>query len=259
MAMALAGGTAPATLAGLLVQQNAEILSAAVIAKCVAKNPKLVYGSVSCPLDMRSGISATGSPEFSLLGVGAVQMAKHYGLPSDMGVQSDSKTVDAQTAYEKTQATVMAVLAKADTAELTMGSTEAFSTFSLIQLLIDDEIISNINRIEQGITVDEETLSLDVIAKTGPLGNYLKHPQTLKQFRKEHSMSKLSDRATRQQWSAVGSKDVRQRARDRANHLLVADIPDPLDPETKRGFEGLLADYAKGYSLEQLTEFHGKI
>jgi trimethylamine--corrinoid protein Co-methyltransferase len=259
MAMALAGGTAPVTLAGLLVQQNAEILSAVAIAKCVTKNPKIVYGSVSCPLDMRSGISATGSPEFSLLGVGAVQLAKHYGLPSDMGVQSDSKTVDSQTAYEKTQATLMAILAKADTAELSLGSTEAFSTFSLVQLLIDDEITSNIMRIAQGIDVNEETLSVDVIAKTGPMGNYLKHPQTMKLFRKEHSMAKLSDRATRQQWMAVGSKDVRQRARDRANHLLVAHTPEPLEPEVRKGFDALLRDYAKGYDLRQLTEIHGKI
>ena len=100
--MALAGGTAPASLAGLLVQQNAEVLSSIAIAKCVSKAPKIVYGSVSCPLDMRTGIAATGAPEFSLLGVGSVQVAKFYGLPSDMGVQSDSKTVDAQTTYEKT-------------------------------------------------------------------------------------------------------------------------------------------------------------
>jgi trimethylamine--corrinoid protein Co-methyltransferase len=259
MAMALAGGTAPATLAGLLVQQNAEILSAVAIAKCVAKNPKIIYGSVSCPLDMRSGISATGSPEFSLLGVGAVQLAKHYGLPSDMGVQSDSKTVDSQTAYEKAQATLMAIMAKADTAELSLGSTEAYSAFSLVQLLIDDEIASNAMRIARGIEVNEETLSVDVIAKTGPMGNYLKHPATLKQFRKEHSMAKLSDRATRQQWIAVGSKDVKQRARDRANHLLVAHTPEPLEPEMKKGFEALLRDYAKGYDLKQLTEIHGKI
>jgi trimethylamine--corrinoid protein Co-methyltransferase len=254
MAMALAGGTAPASLAGLLVQQNAEILSAAVVAKCVTKNPKIVYGSVSCPLDMRSGVSATGSPEFSLLGVGSVQMAKHYNLPSDMGVQSDSKAVDAQTAYEKSQAAVMAVMSGADFAELFLGSTEAFSTFSFSQLMIDDEIASNALRLAQGIDVNEETLSLDIIEKTGPLGNYLKHPRTLTQFRREHSLAKLSDRATRQQWSAAGNTDVRERANARVSRLLSTHVPDPLEPHQAVRFEELLKDYAKGYDLKSLTQ-----
>jgi trimethylamine--corrinoid protein Co-methyltransferase len=259
MAMALAGGTAPASLAGLLVQQNAEILSAVAVAKCVCKRPKIVYGSVSCPLDMRSGISATGSPEFSLLGVGAVQLAKHYGIPSDMGMQSDSKTVDAQTSYEKTQSAWMAVMAGTDMAELSLGSTEAYSSFSLVQLIIDDEIVSNVERIAGGIEVSEETLSVDVIGKVGPMGNYLKQPMTLRQFRKEHSIPKLSDRSTRQQWMAAGAKDTKQRARERANHLLETHAPEPLEPELAKGFEKILQDYAKGYDLRSLTQVDGKI
>jgi trimethylamine--corrinoid protein Co-methyltransferase len=259
MAMALAGGTAPATLAGLLVQQNAEILSTAVISKCVCKHPSIVYGSVSCPLDMRSGISATGSPEFSLLGVGAVQLAKHYRIPSDMGVQSDSKTVDAQTSYEKVQSALMAVMAGSDMAELSLGSTEAYSAFSLVQLMIDDEIVTNIERIARGIEVTEETLSVDVINKVGPMGSYLKQPITMKQFRKEHSISKLSDRATRQQWMAAGSKDTKKRARERANVLLSVHKPEPLEPEVAKGFDEILRDYAKGYDLKSLMECTKKV
>jgi trimethylamine--corrinoid protein Co-methyltransferase len=254
MVMALAGGTAPASLAGLLVQQNAEILSAIAVAKCATKSPKIVYGSVSCPLDMRSGTSATGSPEFSLLGVGTVQMAKSYGLPSDMGVQSDSKSVDEQTAYEKVQGAVSAVMSGADLAELFMGSTEAFNTYSLVQLMIDDEIASNVLRLAQGIEVNEDTLSVDVIEKTGPMGSYLKHSKTMVQFRREHSIAKLSDRSTRQHWFAAGHLDTRERARARANEIINSHVPEPLEPNVIRGFEALLKEYAKGYDLKSLTD-----
>lgn len=256
MVMALAGGTAPASLAGLLVQQNAEILSSVAIAKCVAKSPKIVYGSVSCPLDMRSGIAATGAPEFSLMGVGAVQMARYYGLPSDMGVQSDSKTVDAQTSYEKMQSAVMATLAGADMAELFMGSTEAFNAFSPVQLIIDDEIASSAMRIAEGIRVDEGTLSVDVIGKTGPQGNYLKRKETLEQFRKEHRMARVSDRLTRQQWAASGSKRVEVRARERMREILRAHEPEPLDPEVAKGMSALLKEYAKGFDQRRLALSH---
>src|SRR4030042_1282658 len=231
MVMALAGGTAPASLAGLLVQQNAEILSSIAMAKCVQKAPKIVYGARSCPLDMRSGISATGAPDFSLIGIGSVQMAKYYGLPSDAGVQSDSKTVDAQTTYEKTQSTLAIALAGADFADLAMGSTESFTLFSPVQLMIDDEIASNVTRIAQGIEVNEGTLSTEVIARTGPGGNYLKQKETIKQFRREHVQPKLSDRSTRLQWTASGSKGAHDRARQRVAETLKTHMPEPIRKE----------------------------
>jgi trimethylamine--corrinoid protein Co-methyltransferase len=252
MVMALAGGTGPASLAGLLVQQNAEILSSVAIAKCVTKAPKIVYGSVSCPLDMRSGIAATGAPEFSLIGAGSVQLAQYYGLPSDVGVQSDSKTVDAQTTYEKTQSALTAVLAGADFAELFMGSTETFNCYSPVQLIIDDEIASNVSRIAQGIEVNEETLSVNVISKIGPMGNFLKHKRTLKQFKKEHLAAKLSDRSTRQQWTASGSRDTNRRAKERAVSLLATHVPEPLDPDVRKRMDNLLSEYSKEYSLSKL-------
>jgi trimethylamine--corrinoid protein Co-methyltransferase len=254
VSMALAGGTAPASLAGLLVQQNAEILSAIAIAKCVTKAPKIVYGSVSCPLDMRSGISVTGAPEFSLLGVGAVQMAKFYGLPSDVGIQSDSKSVDAQNSYEKTQAALMACLSGADMADLSLGSSEAFNVFSPVQLVIDDEIVSNVQRIAQGVEVNEETLSVDVIAKTGPLGNFLKHPRTMSQFKREHSQARLSDRSTRQQWLASGARDTYERASERMEEILKSHEPDPLEPEMMKDLDALLKEHTKDYDVYDLEK-----
>jgi trimethylamine--corrinoid protein Co-methyltransferase len=254
MVMALAGGTAPASLAGLLVQQNAEILSSVAIARCATKAPKMVYGSVSCPLDMRSGIAVTGAPEFSLIGAGSVQLAKHYGLPSDVGVQSDSKTVDAQTTYEKTQSALTAVLAGADFAELFMGSTKTFNCQSPVQLIIDDEIASNASRIAQGIEVNEDTLSVNVISKAGHLGNFLKQKETLKQFKKEHLAPKLSDRATRQHWVASGSKDTYARAKNRMNGLLDSHTPEPIEPEIRKDLDALITEYSSDYSLSELEK-----
>ena len=255
MVMALAGGTAPASLAGLLVQQNAEILSSIALARCVTKAPKIIYGSVSCPLDMRSGIAATGTPEFSLIGAASVQIGRSYGLPTDMGVQSDSKISDAQTSYEKMQSALMAVLSGADFAELFMGSTETFNAYSPIQLMIDDEIAAYVYRIARGIEVDEETLSVDVISKTGPLGSYLSHPKTITQFKREHSQARLSDRLTRQQWMSSGSKPTEERARERMKSLLADHVPEPLEPEARKGLEDLLREHAPGYSLPELERY----
>ncbi len=252
MVMALAGGTAPASIAGLLVQQNAEILSSIAIAKCVTKAPKIVYGSVSCPMDMRSGIAATGAPEFSIIGSASVQMAKHYGLPSDMGVQSDSKTVDEQTAHEKTQSALTAVLSGADFAELFLGSTESFTLCSPVQMIIDAEISASVSRIARGIEVNERTLSVEVIHRAGPGGNFLKQKDTMSQFRKEHMQPKLADRSTRRQWSNTGSSTARDRARKRVDELLKTHVPEPLAPELRKDADAFIAEFTRDYDLRKL-------
>ncbi len=250
--MALAGGTAPASIAGILVQQNAEVLSAIVIANTVTKSPKIVYGSVSCPLDMRTGMSAAGAPEFSLIGVGAVQLAKYYDLPSNMGVQSDSKAVDEQAAYEKAFAALAAAAAGADFSDLFIGSTEAFNTYSPVQLVIDDEIASNALRFANGIEVNDETLSVETMAKVGPMGNYLKQRDTMLRFRKEHLAPKISDRWTRSKWDQSGSKGAKERAKERMQEILRSHVPEPLEPEVRKSINALLAEHAKGYTVEAL-------
>jgi trimethylamine--corrinoid protein Co-methyltransferase len=250
--MALAGGTAPASIAGLLVQQNAEVLSSIVIAGCVTKAPKIIYGSVSCPLDMRTSMAATGAPEFSLIGVGAVQLAKYYRLPSNMGVQSDSKAVDEQAAYEKAFAALAAASAGADFSDLFIGSTEAFNSFSPVQLIIDDEIASNALRFAEGIEVSEDTLSADVIAKVGPMGNYLKQKDTMVKFRKEHLMPKLSDRWTRTKWNEMGSKDAKKRAKERMMELLNSHHPEPLETEARKNIDSLVREYSKSFGADAL-------
>ncbi|OGS57008.1 MAG: hypothetical protein A3K60_03980 [Euryarchaeota archaeon RBG_19FT_COMBO_56_21] len=250
--MALAGGTAPASVAGIIAQQNAEVLSSIVIASCVTKNPKIVYGSVSCPLDMRSGSASTGSPEFSLIGVGAIQMAKYYELPSNMGVQSDSKAVDEQTSYEKAFAAFAAMAAGADFSDLFIGSTEAFNTFSPVQLAIDEEIAAAAIRFSQGVEVNHETLSVELMEKVGPMGSYLKEMNTLMRFRKEHMMPKLSDRSSRNKWAEGGSKSAKERAKGRLEELLRSYQLNALEPEQKKAFNELLRARASEYTVDIL-------
>lgn len=252
--MALAGGTAPASVAGLLVQQNAEVLSSIVIASCVTKSPRIIYGSVSCPLDMMTGMAATGAPEFSMIGVGAVQMAKFYGLPSNMGVQTDSKVPDSQAAHEKAFAALAAAAAGADFSDLFYGAIEAFNTYSPIQLIIDDEIASNALRFAEGIDVNDETLSVDLINKVGPMGSFLKQRDTMVRFRKEHLQPKVADRWTRTKWMSSGASDENARAKQRMKSILASHTPEPLEPEVRKNLDALLKEYARDWGIERLEK-----
>ena len=240
--MAMSGGTAPATLAGLLVQQNAEILSGLLIAHLVNPDAPVVYGNVSCPMDMRTGDSCTGAPEVGLLNAASVQLAKHYGMPCSVTAQTSAKVPDAQASYEKMTSLMMGVMAGADFVDLVAGTIENFRTASYEQLVIDDELAGMALRCAEGIEVSAETLAGEVIDRVGPGGNYLADKHTSKWFRQEHYRPKLSDRSARVDWENAGSKDVRERARDRAREILASHEPDPIDPAVWEEIERIVEE-----------------
>ena len=228
-AMALAGATAPATLAGVLVQQNAEILSGLLIAHLVNPRAPVIYGSVSCIMDMRTTIASVGCPEQGLISAAAAQIARYYRIPCSVGAESDSKVPDGQASYEKAMSLMMAVMAGADLMDLFMGSTEAYNTTSFEQLVIDNEMAGMALRCAKGIEVDDETLATEVINRVGPGGNYLTDRHTLTWFRKEYYNPKLSNRETRNVWEKSGIKDIREKAREQARKILAEHEPEPVD------------------------------
>lgn len=79
---AMAGGSAPTTLAGTLVVHNAEVLSQIVLVQLAERGTKCLYGSSTCTLDLRLGACSVGSPEFALLGACIAQLSHKYRIPS---------------------------------------------------------------------------------------------------------------------------------------------------------------------------------
>ena len=94
---AMAGATAPVTLAGLLAQQNAEILAHITLSQIIAPGTPVLYGTVSTIADMATGNVALGAIETGLITAASAQLARHYGLPCrSVGGATSSNTLDMQ-------------------------------------------------------------------------------------------------------------------------------------------------------------------
>jgi len=78
----MAGATSPVTLAAAVAQQNAECLSAIVLAETVRPGAPVMYGSFLTGLEMRTGAPAFGRPEAALGILSAAQMARRSGRSS---------------------------------------------------------------------------------------------------------------------------------------------------------------------------------
>ncbi len=82
LSMAMAGGSSPVTLAGTLVDHNAEILGGLVLSQLTRKGAKFIYGSSTTAMDLRLATASVGSPECGLINAAVAQMARYYLLPS---------------------------------------------------------------------------------------------------------------------------------------------------------------------------------
>ena len=82
LSMAMAGGSSPVTLAGTLVEHNAEVLGGLVLNQCTRRGAKFIYGSSTTAMDLRFASASVGSPECALISAAVAQMSTFYRVPS---------------------------------------------------------------------------------------------------------------------------------------------------------------------------------
>ena len=228
----MSGLNGPATIAGTLVQQNAEVLSCVVLTQLVNPGTPVAYGTVSTILDMRTSLIAYGAIELGLINVATAQLARYCNLPCrGSGFCSDSKQVDVQAGYETALTGLCAALGGANVIHYAVGNLESSKTFSFEKAATDHEIIGMIMRFLRGIDVREETLAVDLINRVGPGNHFLREAHTRKYFQKEHFMVELIDRFDRE---SEGRTNMLDRAKEKVRKTLKDHQPQPLDRDVKK-------------------------
>ena len=236
LSMAMGGASAPATLLGELVVINADILAWIVALQILYPGVPLLYGSVSAVLDMRTGLLPLGAPERGMINAGAAAMGRYYGIPSMCGgLSSDAKELDAQAGFEKAVTAVPLLLEGADII-YGVGATDAGSSISYTQMVLDDEFIAGLRRMMQGITVHDLDEEVALIKARTPRGNFLGTKHTRRTFR-EHWLPGILSRDAYETWQAKGDtiEDIcRRKAQDLlANHQPPA-LPAGVEAEMER-------------------------
>ena len=93
-----------------------------------------------------------------------------------------------------------------------------------------------------GITVNDETLALDVIDEIGQTGNHLQHDHTLKHFRNEFYFPKVVTRKNYSGWEAEGSKTMDVRLKEKVDDILATHKTEPIDAATAKCMDKILKD-----------------
>ena len=224
----LTGGTGPVTIAGGLVQANAEMLGGYVLAHSIREGMPFIYGGGVFPIDMATGLLRYAAPESLLATSALTDMARFYRLPMfSFAGCSDSNIYDGQAAIEGALWTLLSSLNGGNLVH-DVGYINNGLTTSYEQLVVSNEVISMVRRITGGFEINEETLALDLIHKVGPGGEYLTSEHTLKHF-KENWSPQLFSRTSYERWEKEGKKDLAARANEKAKEILRTHTPKPLE------------------------------
>lgn len=237
-----AGATSPVTLAGLLAQQTADVISGIAIIQLANPGNPVWYGTCGSVMDMKVGRIAIGAIEMGLINVASAQIAHYYNIPCrGTASATDSKLLDIQAGYEKAAVLTMAVLGGVNKI-FYPGTMEGALTVSKESLVIDDEIIGGLYRTLEGIDVNATTLALDVVNRVGPSGHYLGQRHTMQFLQREQFIPPLGDRQTRENWEKAGSKGVADKAREKVQDIIANHKVDPLPAGVEAELERIVRE-----------------
>ena len=238
----MAGSTSPVTLAGTLVQLNAEQLSGIVLTQLVRPGTPVLAGYIPGLADMRGGGYVGGAVEFGMMQAAAAQLAHFYGVPIyASGGMTDSKLPDIQAGFEKMATLLLAAMGGCNYIHHAIGMLTNMDSVSLEQAVIDDEIAAMVQRVLSGIAVTETSMAVDAIDRVGPGGHFLMDAHTREFMRSEVFFPLVADRQNRPVWEAAGRQDARTRAWARVEKLLAEHeppgLPAEVDAEIRRRFD----------------------
>jgi trimethylamine--corrinoid protein Co-methyltransferase len=210
-----AGSTGPASFAGSIVQGTAESLSGLVITQLVRQGAPFIYGAFATVMDMRTTIFSYGAPEMILMGAALAQISQYLKLPyfGTAGC-SDAKLPDSQAAAEATLSCQSAALSGANLVH-DCGLLDHGCLASPTYMVLVNEVLYMINQFVRGISIDEDTLAVDVIHNVGPGGHFMQEDHTLQYFR-EVWYSNLFDRSNYASWLEQGGRRFEERLREQS-------------------------------------------
>ena len=196
----VSGISAPVTRAGTIVVGAAEILAGWTAVHALNPEATMSGNIESGVVDMPTGNAHFGAPEPLLQDLGCAELFRrrfggHVGVAGS-GNYTSGKFPGHQAAFERLFDSLTAEAYTGYRSAVGSGLLDSGKMFSPLQLLIDRELESVIQRFEQGVPVNADEIALDVITPAGSgIGrSYLDTEHTLTHYRKSLWFGRLLDR-----------------------------------------------------------------
>jgi len=188
------GATGPVTLAGALVQHNAEVLAGVLLSQFASPGSACIYGCVSAPMDLRNAEISHGNFETDLFNAAVVQIADSYGLPSRISPGNTSQIRPSPRAYAET-AVGLYLGSAAGGNIITTGLLDSTVRISYEHLVVVNELVNQIRNVTKPIATDADSLATEVIDRVcNGYGNFLMDNHTLENMSRDVRYSAFTGR-----------------------------------------------------------------
>ena len=218
-----AGATAPAPIAGAIVQAVAECMAGVVYVNAMSPGYPAIFGTWPFVSDLRTGAMSGGSGEQALLTAGCAQMHRFYGLPGGAAAGiADAKLPDMQAGWEQMCSNVMAGLSGLNMVYEAAGMHASLLGFCLESLILGDDLIGQAMRCVRGIEVTDDTMALETMRATciGGPGHYLGSDQTLSLMETDYVYPAIANRMSLKEWEEKNRPDLITQATRRKEAIL---------------------------------------
>jgi trimethylamine--corrinoid protein Co-methyltransferase len=237
----LAGAMAPITIAGAIVEQNAEALAGLALGQLARPGAPFIYGGFTSNVDMKTGAPAFGTPEYMKACILGGQMARRYRLPYRTSSTNAANMVDAQAAYESVFSLWGAIMGGGNLILHSFGWMEGGLVASYEKFLLDVDLVQMVMEFLQPLDMSEEALGLEAIREVGPGGHFFGAAQTLNRYTDAFYAPLVSDWRNFQQWSAAGKPVAWQRANALWKQALEQYREPPMEPAVAEELDAYVA------------------
>jgi trimethylamine--corrinoid protein Co-methyltransferase len=242
----LAGAMAPVTVAGALVQQNAEALAGLVLNQLSKPGAPFIYGGFTSNVDMKSGAPAFGTPEYMKAAIIGGQMARRYNLPYRTSNTCAANAVDAQAAYESVFSLWGAIMGGGNLIIHAAGWMEGGLVGSFEKFVLDIDLLQMIEKFLEPLDTGADALGLDAMREVGPGGHFFGCAHTMARYSDAFYAPLISDWRNFQQWQAAGSPE----AWHKANGLWKAALAEYQEPT----IDAAIAEELDGFIARRIAE-----
>lgn len=237
----LAGAMAPVTIAGAVVQQNAEALCGIAFTQMVKRGAPVVYGGFTSNVDMKTGAPAFGTPEYMKAVIVGGQLARRYGIPYRTSNTNAANTLDAQAAYESAFSLWALTQGGGNFIMHSAGWTEGGLTASFEKFILDVDMLQMVAEFLTPLDVSQDALALDAVREVGPGGHFFGTAHTLARYETAFYSPILSDWRNFETWTDAG----RPTTYDHANRVFKEKLSSyerpPIDPGVEEELDAFVA------------------
>jgi trimethylamine---corrinoid protein Co-methyltransferase len=225
----LAGAMAPVTVAGAVVQQNAEALLGMTLTQLVRPGSPVIYGGFTSNVDMQSGAPAFGTPEFMKAAMLGGQLARRYSVPYRSSNVCAANTLDAQSAYESVFSLWGALMGGVNLLMHGAGWMEGGLHASYEKMIMDADLLGMLESFMEPPVVNDEEIGIDAMLDVGPGGHFFGTAHTQARYRTAFYKPILSDWRNWETWQEAGSPTTYDKANRTYKELLATYQPPAMD------------------------------